>query len=182
MGHSMGGAETLVYASSGPPTTVSQIRGFIASAPLIDLHARTKPWKLTVAMGRVAGKLLPRRQLVNKLESRYLSHDDVQNKAWEEDGLCHDTGTLQGLAGMLDRADDLHSGKLDVGEGVGEGGKTRLLVLHGTGDCINAFEASRDYVERCRVGDKTLKAYDGLYHNSEYIAREGRGLFCFANY
>lgn len=106
---------------------------------------------------------------MNSLEAKYLSHDDAQNKLWEQDELCHDTGTLQGLAGMLDRAADLHSGNVVLGEGVGEGGKTRLLLLHGTEDSINDFEASREYVKRCPVKDKTFKAYEGLYHNSKSL-------------
>lgn len=167
MGHSMGGAETLVYATQGPPLILSQIRGFIASAPLIALHPDTRPWKLTVVLGRLAGKLLPRRQLVNHLDAKWLSHDEELNAAWAADERNHDTGTLEGLAGMLDRAEQLDSGAVMVKEGTGEGGKTRLLVLHGTDDHINDFEASRKYVARCGVADKELKAYEGLYHNSK---------------
>ena len=166
MGHSMGGGETLVYASQGPPGILSHIRGFIASAPLIELHSRTRPWKMTVLLGRLAGRLLPHRQLVNKLDPDFLSHDSKQNALWEADGLCHNTGTLEGLAGMLDRAEQLHTGEIVIKEGVGEGSKTRLLVVHGTDDRINAFEASEHFVQRCKVKDKTLKAYEGLYHNS----------------
>lgn len=168
MGHSMGGAETLFYASRGPPEILSQIRGFIASAPLVALHPDTKPWHITVVLGRLAGKLLPKRQLVNRLDSKWLSHDEELNKQWEADELNHDTGTLEGLAGMLDRAAELDGGRVLVNEGVGEGGKTRLLVTHGTDDHINDFEASKRFVERCRVGDKTLLPYEGLYHNGKF--------------
>lgn len=165
MGHSMGGAEILHYASSGPADVVSQITGFISSAPLVALHPGTRPWKTTVILGRIAGKLLPHHQLVNHLKADYLSRDPEQNKLWVADELCHDTGTLEGLAGMLDRGEQLDSGKTMVKEGVGKGGKTRLLVVHGTGDHVNDFVASKKYVDRCAVKDKELKAYDGWYHN-----------------
>ncbi|KAF1353488.1 Alpha/Beta hydrolase protein [Delphinella strobiligena] len=137
MGHSMGGAETLVYATQGPPSLVSKIRG----------------------------RLLPNHQLVNRLDSRWLTHDGAENKAWEEDELCHDTGTLEGLAGMLDRAEELDKGRVMVPEGRGEGGVTRLLVIHGTDDRINDFEASQRYVQTCKVGDKKLVSMRDMYHN-----------------
>jgi acylglycerol lipase len=168
MGHSMGGAEILYYASTGPSDVLSQIRGFIASAPLIGLHPDTRPFKATVYAGRLAGRLLPKFQLVNKLDSKWLSRDPEQNKLWEQDELCHDTGTLEGLAGMLDRGLQLESFKVLPKESAGEGGKTRLLVLHGTGDHVNAYEATKAYVDRCSgLSDKELKSYDGWYHNSE---------------
>jgi acylglycerol lipase len=168
MGHSMGGAEILHYAAQGPSSLISQLRGFISSAPLIALHPATRPFRVTVFAGRLAGKILPRRQLVNKLDSQWLSRDPAQNALWEKDELCHDTGTLEGLAGMLDRGLELETGKIVLREGVCEGAKTRLLVLHGTGDHVNDFEGTRRWVERCvDVKDKELKSYEGWYHNSE---------------
>jgi acylglycerol lipase len=169
MGHSMGGAETLYYASTGPSDILSQLRGFIASAPLIGLHPDTRPFKATVYAGRLAGRLLPKFQLVQKLDSKWLSRDPEQNKLWEQDELCHDTGTLEGLAGMLDRGLQLESFKVLPKESACEGGKTRLLVLHGTGDHVNAYEATKAYVDRCSgLSDKELKSYDGWYHNSTF--------------
>lgn len=164
----MGGAEILHYATSGPADILSQVTGFIASAPLVLLSPGTRPWKSTVLLGRLAGRLLPHHQLVNKLKSEWLSRDPEENKKWVSDELCHDTGTLEGLAGMLDRGEQLDSGRVMVKEGVGKGGKTRLLVVHGTGDEVNDFKGSKTYVERCQVEDKELKAYDGWYHNREF--------------
>lgn len=171
MGHSMGGAEILHYASSGPSDILAQIRGFIASAPLISLHPHTRPFKVTVMAGRLAGRVLPKFQLVNKLDSSYLSRDPAQNKLWEQDELCHDTGTLEGIAGMLDRGIALETFKVLPKESAGEGGKTRLLALHGTGDHVNDYESTKAYVEHCtELSDKELKSYDGWYHNSKSLS------------
>lgn len=171
MGHSMGGAEILYYASTGPSDILSQIRGFISSAPLIALHPDTRPFKATVYAGRLAGRLLPKFQLVNKLDPKWLSRDPEQNQLWVQDELCHDTGTLEGLAGMLDRGIQLETFKVLPKESAGEGGKTRLLVLHGTGDHVNAYEATKAYVDRCSgLSDRELKSYDGWYHNSEFLS------------
>ncbi|KAG9512138.1 alpha/beta-hydrolase, partial [Aureobasidium melanogenum] len=181
MGHSMGGAEILHYASNGPSDILAHIRGFIASAPLISLHSATRPFKATVYAGRLAGRVLPKFQMVNKLNPKWLSRDPEQNKLWEQDELCHDTGTLEGLAGMLDRGIQLESYKVLPKEGTGEGGKTRLLALHGTGDHVNAYEATKAYVERCtELSDKELKSYDGWYHNMH--AEPGDDKLMFANH
>jgi acylglycerol lipase len=76
---------------------------------------------------------------------------------------------LEGLAGMLDRGLQLESFKVLPKESACEGGKTRLLVLHGTGDHVNAYEATKAYVDRCSgLSDKELKSYDGWYHNSTF--------------
>jgi len=175
MGHSMGGAEILHYASTGPSEILSQIRGFISSAPLIALHPSTRPFRATVLAGRLAGRVLPKFQLVQKLEPKWLSRDPEQNKLWEQDELCHDTGTLEGLAGMLDRGIQLESFKVMPKDSAGEGGKIRLLALHGTGDHVNDFAATKAYVEKSELSDKELRTYDGWYHNSKSLLSS----FCF---
>ncbi|THX43438.1 alpha/beta-hydrolase [Aureobasidium pullulans] len=180
MGHSMGGAEILHYASTGPSEILSQIRGFISSAPLIALHPSTRPFRATVLAGRLAGRVLPKFQLVQKLEPKWLSRDPEQNKLWEQDELCHDTGTLEGLAGMLDRGIQLESFKVMPRDSAGEGGKIRLLALHGTGDHVNDFAATKAYVEKSELSDKELRTYDGWYHNMH--AEPGDDKLMFANH
>lgn len=169
MGHSMGGAEVLSYLSLDPANLCSSLRGVISLAPLITLHPSARPWKVTVLAGRMAAKLLPTFQLVNKLQPQWLSHDSARNEQWAKDPLCHDTGSLLGLEHMLDRGEKLDSGVWTIGEGKNEGGRTRVLVCHGNEDHVNDFEGSKRYVEssiQCK--DKELKEYDGFYHNSEY--------------
>ena len=176
----MGGAEVLCYATLGPASTVSQLRGIISIAPLIALHPSTRPWRSTVLAGRVACKLLPRFRLVQKLRPEWLSHDVAANKKLEADPLCHDTGTLEGLAGMLDRAEELEKGELEVREGVMQGGVSRCVVLHGDDDHVNLFEASKVYVERCKsVGDRRFIAYGGGYHNCEFSFGVSFAFFCW---
>lgn len=171
MGHSMGGAEILTYASTGPSDLLTQIRGFLAESPFIALHASARPNKLTVLAGRFASKVLPRLQMANQLNPEGLSRDPEVRKAYVEDELCHDTGTLEGLAGMLDRAEHLENGKVRVKEGVGEGGKTRIWVGHGTEDGACDFEATKGWFEKYVKGsveDATLRVYDGWSHKCEF--------------
>jgi len=162
MGHSMGGGEVLIWASTAAPSDLlAIIRGFLLEAPLIGLNPAAKPWKLTVALGRLAAKVMPTMPLVQKLDASALSRDPVVCQAWLDDELCHDTGTLEQLAGMLDRVGDLDSGRTVMKEGLGEGGKTRLWLAHGSGDAVCDYDASRRWFDRAEVTDKEFKMYDG---------------------
>jgi acylglycerol lipase len=40
-----------------------------------------------------------------------------------------------------------------------------LLAMHGGADLITPPDGSRELVQRARSADKTLKIYDGLYHD-----------------
>ncbi|KAL8821780.1 MAG: hypothetical protein Q9223_000253 [Gallowayella weberi] len=160
MGHSMGGAEVLHWAANGPPGLRSQIMGYVCESPLIAIHEDTQPSKVTVVVGRLAAKLVPRRQMIRKIESRLLSRDESVCKDFENDELCHDTGTLEGLAGMLQRAEALDSGHLSFNDLDG----CKLWVGHGTKDRVTSFEATARFMDRLEIKDKTFRIYDGHYH------------------
>jgi acylglycerol lipase len=166
MGHSMGGGEILQYAAVGPVDVKTQITGFIGSAPFIRVGPGSEPNKLTVIVGRLASKVLPHHQLVQKLNSSYMCHDAAMCKDWENDPLCHDTGTLEGLTGMLDRAEQLDKGKVVIEDRDG----LHLFIAHGIDDKVTSHEASKSFIERSPVKDKTLQLYDGSYHCSEFFS------------
>lgn len=188
-----GGAQTLVFASPSTPLPQSNanivspdklrsyIRGYICESPFLGFSPRSQPWAITEAAGRVAGKVFPNVHMVNKLDTRLLSHDQSIGKLYENDTLCHDTGTLEGLAGLLDRANALREVKVKVEDKNSDPGRTwsskdgkgvAVLVCHGDGDEICSFEAAKTYVEDgprcgCLVKDKTFKNYPGWYHQCE---------------
>lgn len=164
MGHSMGGAQTIVYAATGPKDVLSSFRGILVEAPFIALHKSARPWKSTVVLGRLAGKLMPNMHMVNKLDPGKLARDPEVGKAFVADPLCHETGTLEGLAGMLDRAGDIEGGRIIVKDGMGEGGKTRLWVGHGTADEVCDFGACKTWFDSVKVEDKQMRVYEGWYH------------------
>ena len=82
MGHSMGGQETLQWASRGPWDVRQHVAGFLAGSPYIRLHPDAEPNKLTVVVGRLAGKLLPHFQLVQKLDPQWISRDKAVCTDW----------------------------------------------------------------------------------------------------
>jgi acylglycerol lipase len=162
MGHSMGGQECLMFASTGPSETTKHITGFMAEAPYIRLDGSSQPSSFTIFAGRIASKMLPHHQMVQKLHPEYMCHDEAMCKDWELDPLCHHTGTLEGLGGMLDRAAALDKGEVGLSE------EKPLFIGHGTGDKVTSHEASKRFFERSKAKDKTIKFYDGCYHCSKY--------------
>lgn len=167
MGHSMGGGEVLCYAAQGPHEVRQHIRGYLLESPFVDFDAKSKPSPFTVFFGRLAGKLLPERQMVNKLDVNLLSRDPEACKRFEEDELCHDTGTLEGLSGLLNRTNELATGKIIIPDDAGEGGVTRIWIAHGDKDGITAFAASKCLADALEVKDKEFKAYKGYYHRCQ---------------
>ena len=68
MGHSMGGAQILQYAARGPVEVRRQLSGYLAESPFVAIHPDSQPARLTVVVGRMAARFLPRRQMVQKLD------------------------------------------------------------------------------------------------------------------
>lgn len=168
MGHSMGGGEVLCYAAQGPAEIRKHIRGYLLESPFVDFSPESKPWALTVFLGRLAGKVLPQGKMVKKLDVRLISRDPAVQKQFEEDDLCHDTGTLQGLSGLLDRTNALANGKITIPDDAGEGGVTRIFIAHGNKDGITNYDATKRLADRLTAKDKEFKTYDGFFHRCKF--------------
>lgn len=171
MGHSMGGAEVLLYSAQGPRKVRGAIRGYLLESPFIALAPKSRPYGITVTMGRLAGRMFPRSHMVNALDKKLLCRDPSVVEQFAEDKLCHDTGTLEGLAGMLDRAAVLETGKVKVPKDAGEGGNTRIWLSHGTADGICDFNATQKLYNDLdsAIHDKELKLYQGWYHRRKFL-------------
>ena len=160
----MGGGQTLCYAAQGPQEVRKHIRGYLLESPFVDFDPKSKPSAFTVFFGRLAGKLLPHHQMVNKLDVNLLSRDAEVCKRLSDDPLCHDTGTLEGLSGMLDRTGLLSTGKIIVPGDAGEGGITRIWIGHGDKDGVTSYPASKRLFDALNVEDKEFKSYAGYFH------------------
>ena len=169
MGHSMGGGEVLCYAAQGPAEIRKHIRGYLLESPFVDFDPKSKPSPFTVFFGRLAGKLLPHRQLTNKLDPQLISRDPDVCKRFNDDALCHDTGTLEGLSGLLDRTGLLSSGKIVIPDDAGEGGVTRMWIAHGDQDGITDYHASKRLFDALQVKDKEFRSYAGYFHRCRLI-------------
>ena len=165
MGHSMGGGQVLTLACHPDyqESVVRRVRGWLLESPFISFSPEEKPSMLKVYAGRLAGRLLPRHQLKHAIKPENLSRDPAVRESILADELMHNTGTLEGLAGPLDRTAALASGQVRPLKG---GALRSLWVGHGTQDKTTWFEASKKYFDEYtgEVGDKEFRVYEGWYH------------------
>ncbi|KAL7930579.1 Alpha/Beta hydrolase protein [Trichoderma chlorosporum] len=161
MGHSMGGGEVLTLAGDAEHRQlVAQIRGWILEAPFVGFTKTAEPSAVKVVLGRLAGRLLPRHQLKHVVPPEHLSRDPAVVESIRNDALCHNTGTLEGLASLLDRTTLLASGGVKLGSDV-----QSILLTHGTNDLTCSYDAAVKFVsEQAAVEDKETRSYEGAYH------------------
>ncbi|KAM0456429.1 hypothetical protein ACHAO4_003453 [Trichoderma viride] len=161
MGHSMGGGEVLTLAGDAQyKQLVGQIRGWVLEAPFIGFSPAEVPSSLKVFVGRLVGRLLPRQQLKHVVPPEHLSRDPELVESIRNDALCHNTGTLEGLAALLDRTATLAGGGVKLGADV-----RSLFLTHGTNDLTCSYDAAVKFVnEQTAVEDKETKSYEGGYH------------------
>ncbi|KAF4582950.1 alpha/beta hydrolase [Ophiocordyceps camponoti-floridani] len=161
MGHSMGGGQVLTLAGDDNyADLVGRVRGWILESPFVGFPPGGEPSSVTVFAGRLMGRLLPKQQMKHAVAAELLTRDLDIVKSVRDDPLCHDTGTLEGLASMLDRAENLSSGRVRLGKHV-----RSVLLTHGTKDMVCCCDAAVRFVDgQDAVEDKTWKLYDGAYH------------------
>ncbi|PTD12946.1 hypothetical protein HYE67_009710 [Fusarium culmorum] len=160
LGHSMGGGEVLMLAADPQyAKLVSQVRGWILEAPFIGFAPEEVPSSFKIAAGRIACKILPRFQIKHQLDVMNLTRKTEVAKGFKEDPLCHDTGTLEGLASLLDRTAALQSGSIKLGKEV-----KSLWLGHGDHDKACSYEAAMEFAKNQDIEDKVVKTYVGGYH------------------
>ena len=109
--------------------------------------------------------------MVQRLDREAMSRDPEVCREYDADELCHDTGTLEGLAGMLQRGEELDKGEVQIADR----DEVSVWVGHGTGDRVCSFEATQRLVRRMDVRDKEFRIYDGWFHKCELPGRvEGK--------
>ncbi|KAI3536546.1 hydrolase [Colletotrichum abscissum] len=161
MGHSMGGGQVLALASDPQyHDLVGQVRGWLLESPFIAFTPGEEPSFLKVFFGKLASKVLPKQQLVNEIPAEHLTRDKAAQQSIRDDDLMHNTGTLEGLAGMLERTDQLAQNKLTL-----SGNVKSLWLGHGTEDKTTCFNASKKWFgAQTTIEDGHHKPYEGAYH------------------
>lgn len=150
LGHSMGGGIATLFVIARKP----DIAGLILSGPA--LRVRSAPVGLRMRGLRLLGKVAPTYSL-SPLPAAAISRDPTVVDAYENDPLVYRGGMRLGHGAASMRA--LQRIQLDMEEV-----EVPLLVMHGSADRLTSPEGSEELVERARSSDKTLKIYDGLYH------------------
>ncbi|KAJ5089378.1 hypothetical protein N7532_008062 [Penicillium argentinense] len=179
-GHSMGGGEILTYVlHPDSPYRKSDSRpklaGLLVLSPLIALDPASRPWTLTVIAGRLAGRLFPRMQRYSPLDPNHVTRDKQAIADFQADELCHETGTLEQLAGMLDRGLWLEHLSKDQIKGVDI---LPMWLAHGDEDRITSHPATKRLAELLgEKGDVVFASYAGAYHKLQAELPETRTQF-----
>lgn len=149
LGHSMGGLIALRYALAHQ----ERLAGLILSAALAQLDAVPKPLEL---VGRALSVIAPRAPLI-AIDPNLVSRDAAVVEAYRSDPLVHHGKVPARTAAQL--ADAVERFPSTVGAIT-----VPALILYGTADGLCNPAGSVMLGERIGSGDKTVTAYDGLFH------------------
>ncbi|HEU4615671.1 MAG TPA: alpha/beta hydrolase [Kofleriaceae bacterium] len=148
-GHSMGGAIAARTAEIHQP----RIAGLLLSGPALAVDAPP----LLIAATRLIAALNPRAPAL-KLPNRDFSSDPANAHAMDRDELISQPpGPARTAAGLVDGMRAIWA---DVDQLT-----MPLLAMHGTADRLTAPSGSRALVEHAPARDKTLRIYDGMFHD-----------------
>jgi len=150
-GHSMGGTIAALTAAQRRP----ELRGVVLSAPAVRVGRQVFP--ILRKLAGLLSAIFPRMRIV-RMGNRWLSRDPEVCADFRSDPLVFQgrfpvrTGSeiLRAAQRLQDRAEDL---------------RHPVLIVHGTGDRVTDADGSRRLHTRARSPDKTLKLYEGLYHD-----------------
>lgn len=151
-GHSMGGLVVLKYVLDREVTP----RGLMLSAPALEINPGLAP--LLRRFAQLLGRLAPTLPTTRSPKGSISRDEEVVEEA-QNDPLNYD-GRVPARTGaeMLRAGAEVRS-QLDAVT-------TPFLVFHGTADVLAIPEWSKRLYERAAAEDKTLKLYEGLYHET----------------
>ena len=149
LGHSMGGTIAVSYALAHQ----QRLAGLVLSGPLAALEAVPAPMRLTA---RTLSAVAPRTPLI-AIDASLVSRDPAVVGDYRSDPLVHHgklpARTVVELAGAIEAFPEA-VGTITV----------PTLIMYGTDDGLCSPQGSVMLSERIGSSDKTLKAYQGLYH------------------
>lgn len=149
LGHSMGGTVALSYTTQHQ----DRLAGLILSGPLAALEAAPAIQRL---IARALSAVVPRLPLF-AIEASQVSRDPAVVASYQSDPLVHHgklpVRTVAELAATIDSFPD-RLAAITI----------PTLIMYGTADSLCPPEGSHLVHDRILAPDRTLKAYEGLYH------------------
>ncbi len=159
-GHSMGGLITSFHLLDHQ----ADFKGAIISAPAVKVPDNISPMVITI--GKVLSAIAPKAGLIG-LDTSYLSHDKTVVDAYNADPLVFHGKMPARLSAEMLRA---------MARVTAEAGKISLpvFILQGGGDKIVDPAGAPMLYEKVSSKDKTLKVYEGLYHEVHNEPERGK--------
>ncbi len=150
LGHSMGGTITTLFAITRQP----EVKGIILSSATLKLSDAISPFLTRISA--IIGKILPKLPTI-KVDCNVLSRDPEVVKKYDNDPLVYRGGIPVRTGAEFNRAIKLIQRQM-------ENVTPPLLILTGTADRLSDPAGSQQLYERAQSKDKTLKLYNGFYH------------------
>lgn len=151
LGHSLGGAIAALFVQTRRP----DLRGLVLSAAALKPGPSVSP--ALVQVTKALGRALPKLNVLKTKNSDF-SRDPAVVEAMDNDPLIHQkVGPARTSAELLKAMGRIREGadRMDA----------PMLLLHGSADPLASPDGSRELHRTAHSGDKTLKIYDGLYHD-----------------
>jgi len=150
VGHSMGGTISLTYSLRHQ----DELDGLLLSGASVKVGESISP--LVIAVGKLIAKLLPKMGMV-VLDASTISRDPAVVAAYDNDPLVYRgkvpartgaelIGTMQALPDQVSQL------------------RLPVLIMHGTADRLGDPQGSQWLFQSVGSSDKTLKLYEGYYH------------------
>jgi acylglycerol lipase len=150
LGHSMGGTIATLFAITRAPA----LAGLVLSGP--GLRRRDDIPAIIPPAVSLLARVIPKAGLF-KLDAAQVSRDPDVVRLYDEDPLVYRGRVPLGSAAAAGRA--VARIQRDM-----EKVSVPLLIMHGTADGLTTPAGSQALYERASSSDKTLRLYEGLYH------------------
>jgi len=150
-GHSLGGLNAARVAVENP----EGVRGLILSGAALRMGFEPPGWK--VAMGKFMAHVLPRLTMGNEIDVKDLTHDEEIVERQRNDPYNHGVISAKAFVEFL-KAQETVFEKADMA-------KMAMLVMHGDHDKLAAVSGSEEFHRLAGSQAKTLKIYEGFYHD-----------------
>jgi len=150
VGHSMGGTIATAYAVQYQ----QELAGLLLSGASLKMGSTVSP--ALIAMAGILSVLLPKMG-ATVLDASAISRDQAVVDAYVNDPLVY-RGKIRARTGaeLIRTMKELAAQMPEI--------NLPILIMHGTADQLSNPEGSQMLYERVGSKDKTLKLYDGFYH------------------
>ncbi|MDX9863430.1 MAG: alpha/beta hydrolase [Anaerolineaceae bacterium] len=149
-GHSMGGEIVVSYVLDREP----EVQGLLASAAAVKMSDDISP--LLMAAASVLSKIAPKMPTI-VLDGTAISRDQAVVDKYDSDPLNYRGGVPARTGGEMNRIIKFINANM-------EKITLPILIMHGTADRLADPQGSKDLYARVQSADKTLKLYEGFYH------------------
>ncbi|HZI03515.1 MAG TPA: alpha/beta hydrolase [Archangium sp.] len=150
-GHSMGGLVATHYALEHG----GQLRGVVLSGAALKLQPSVTGGQKTAV--RIFGAVLPGLPAQPIDDSEFVREPAAQKELAEDPLIDHANLPARTASAVLKAIENLETRMEEV--------KVPLLILHGLADKATNVEGSRELAARAGTSDKTLRLYEGVYHD-----------------